>query len=149
MFFFTRFIICLSSCRPFCFQSCNVPRHIHISRSLPVGAGPIPIISSAYLIHVNVTLIHSPRCACVCLCFILSTHSPSLIVILPSSLLHHSYTLYSSSLVSIIVVFHTTHARLSNPALLIFASLHTPPALPLTLDRQRSRPPLGSLLHSL
>ena len=29
----SRFIICLSSCRPFCFLPCNVPHHTHIFSS--------------------------------------------------------------------------------------------------------------------
>ena len=95
----SRFIICLLSCRPFCFLPCNVPRHTHIF-STPLRAGSMPIITSplSNLIHVNVIPIHSPRCACVCLCFIRSSHSPSLIVILPSSLLHLPYAFYSSVL---------------------------------------------------
>jgi len=82
----------------FCFLPCNVPRRIHISPCLPLRAGSMPIISSHYLIHVNVISIHSARCACVCLCFILSTHSSGLIVILSSPPSHHPYTLYSSVL---------------------------------------------------
>jgi len=65
------------------------------------------------LIHVNVIPIHSPRCACVCLCFIRSPplsqfdrHSPLI------SITHPVRVLFIR-LVSIIVVFHTAHAHVS------------------------------------
>jgi hypothetical protein len=81
------------------------------------------------------SLFNSPRCACACLCFILSPQSPGLIVILSSSLLPLWYTFYSLVLCPL-YLFHTTHRMfpfsLQNPALLIFASLHT---LPLCLFR--------------
>lgn len=80
----SRFIICLSSCRPFCFLACNFLRHTHILLFELVRCLLYHPLSN--LIHVNVIPIHSPRCACVCLCFIRSPHCPSLIVILPSSL---------------------------------------------------------------
>ena len=125
---------------------CNVPRHTHILlspthfelvRSLlyhPPSPTPFMLTSSLFI---------PPRCACVRLCFILSLptsprfdrHSP-LITITPL------VQVLFIGLVSIIVVFHTTHALLlQNPALLIFASLHTLPALPFTLNRQRSHHP--------
>ena len=113
----------------------------------PTRAGSIPIISPPYQIHVNVISIHSTRCACVCLCFILSTHSPSLIVILPPSLLHHSYTLYSSVLCPLYLCFTHTHARVSifvtgsGIVNLRFTAYPPPPALPFTLDPKGSHPP--------
>jgi len=84
-----------------------------------------------HLIHVNVIPIHSTTLR-MCMSMFRSSHCPGLIVILPSSLLHLSYTFYSSVLCppSLWVCF-VSHMRifpflLQNPTLLIFASLHTP-----------------------
>ena len=138
----------------FLLSACNVPRHSYsppsphfeLVRSLlyhPPSPTPFMLTSSLFI---------PPRCACVCLCFIPSLptsprfdrHSP-LITITPL------VQVLFIGLVSIIVVFHTTHALLlQNPALLIFASLHTLPALPFTLNRQRSHHPafVSSLILS-
>ena len=145
-FFLSRFIICLLSCRPFCFLPCNVPRRTHIFASLslsswdrcllyhlpsPLSATSFMLTSSAISIHfptlrVDVSMVHSfpsqPR---------FDRHSPisitlPLVRVLFTGLVVH-YTCVS---------YYTCacfHFLLQNPALLIFASLHTLSLCPLRL----------------
>ena len=126
---FPRFIICLSSCRPFAF--CLATFYITLIYS------PFELVR--YLLYhlpsptsfmLTSLVFIPPRCACVCLCFIPSSHRPGLIVILPLSLLRLVRVLFVGLVPYSCVSYHT-HAPvfilLRNPALLIFASLHTPP----------------------
>lgn len=133
----------------FCFLPCNVARHIHIFLPpLPLRAGSMPIISSPTTFMLTSSLFTPPRCACVCLCFIRSAQSSwfdrhsAIISITPSGtrFIHRSCVHYSCvSSYHACACFHFCYR--SSPAPLIFASLHTPPALPFTLHRQGSHPP--------
>ena len=114
----------------FCFLPCNVLHHTHI---FPTSSwfDAYYIIPLTNLIHVNVIGIHSTTLRVCMSMFHSFLPCPGLIVILPSSLLRLVRVLFIG-LVSTIFVFHTTHMRpfpflLRNPALLIFALLHTPP----------------------
>ena len=123
--------------------------YIRLPLLTPIRAGSMPIISSHSPASFMLTssLFISPRCACACLCFTLSPHSPRFDRHSPSSLLLLSYAFYSSVLVVPSYLCFILHMRmfpflLQNPALLTFASLHTLPPLCLsTLDRWRSHPP--------
>ena len=100
----------------FCFLPCNARVIlIYSTSSPPLRAGSMPIISSLPPTSFMLTssLFISPRCTCACLWFTLSPHSPGLIVILQSSLLQPLVHVLFIGLVPTIVVFHTTHARVS------------------------------------
>ena len=125
---------------------CNIT--LIFSSPLPLRAGSMPIISSplSNLVHVNVIPIHFTTLR-MCMSMFRSSHCPGLIVILLSSLLRLSYTFYSSVLCPtiVVVVFHTAHAHVSisvaEPHIINLRFTAYSPALPFTLDRQRSHPP--------
>ena len=137
----------------FCFLPCNVSRrysyirlssHLELVRCLLYHPST-PLSHTSFMLMSSLFI--SPRCACACLCFTLSPHSPRFDRHSPSSLLLLSYAFYSSVLVVPSYLCFILHMRmfpflLQNPALLTFASLHTLPPLCLsTLDRWRSHPP--------
>lgn len=108
--------LCLFSCRPFCFLTCNVPRHIsyiHLPALISSWFDSYYITPTPTSFMLTSTPIHRHHVAHVYVYgpfFPLTV--PGLIVILPSSLLHLPHVLFIT-LVSIIVVFRTTHARVS------------------------------------
>ena len=95
----------LLSCHPFCFLPCNVPRHIAYTRLSsyipPLNSRPDSNLPPPYFELVLCLLYHppkrqllsiTPRCACVCVCFIHSIHCPSSTVILPCHYYHYPCT---------------------------------------------------------
>ena len=117
MFFFSLQIhhLCLSSCRPFCFLTCNVPRHIsYIHLPAPTSSW----FDSYYITPTSFMLTSSPiHPQHVAHVYVYVSFFPfivpGLIVILPSSLLLLPVHVLFIGLVSIIVVFRTTHAHVS------------------------------------
>ena len=137
-FFLSRFIICQSSCRPFCFLPCNVSRRTHIfASSSPTSSWvrcllshPHPLSATSFMLTSSSISIHFPTLR-VCVSMVHSflsrlrfdRHRP--ISIIPPLV-----RVLFIGLVSTILVFHTTHAHVfifcyRTPHCLIFASLHT------------------------
>ena len=115
-----RSIVCLSSCRPLLSALQRSTSYSYILLPSPTSGW----FDAYYIIPTSFMLTSSlftptTRCACVCLCFILTPHLLGLIVILPSSLLRLQYTFYSSVLCPFSCVsYHTCacfHFRSRSP----------------------------------